>query len=67
MFADWGFDNDMIVVVFSALLAAISFAAFALPLLNKGEKKKHYKDVIEKKRKELFDATREGGNRKVIK
>ena len=66
MFADWGFDNDLLIVIFSAVIAAISFAAFALPFLNKSEKQDHYKDVISKKRRELFDNTKDGGDRKIV-
>lgn len=43
------------IVLISALAAAISFAAFALPLLTRVEKKEKYRNVIEKKRKDLFD------------
>lgn len=52
--------NEQIVVIVSAIAAAASFAAFALPFLNRNEKKQHYRDVISKKRKDLFNATKEG-------
>lgn len=52
-------DSNVVVVVLSALAAALSFAAFALPLLRRTEKKEHYKNVIEKKRRALFDQARE--------
>lgn len=54
-----GLDSNVVVVVLSALAAAISFAAFALPLLRRTEKKERYKDVIEKKRRALFEQARE--------
>ena len=44
----------MMVIVVSALAAALSFVAFALPFLNREEKKDRYRNIIEKKRKELF-------------
>lgn len=53
-------DKQMMITLISALLAAGSFAAFALPFLNKTEKKEHYRSVIEKRRKALFDATKDG-------
>ncbi|MCB9983485.1 MAG: type II secretion system F family protein [Rhodospirillales bacterium] len=53
-------DNEIIITLVSAVLAAGSFAAFALPFLNKSEKKEHYKSVVEKRRKDLFQATRDG-------
>ncbi len=59
-------ENEVLITVVSALIAAASFAAFALPFLNKSEKKERYKSVIEKRRKALFDATRDGSMNKVI-
>ncbi len=53
-------DNEMIITLVSALLAAVSFAAFALPFLNKTEKKDRYRSVIEKRRKDLYQAVRDG-------
>lgn len=55
----FGITGDMIVVVVSALLAAGSFVAFAVPLLSRREKKERYREVIEKKRKALFDQARD--------
>lgn len=57
-------DQQLIVTIVLSLLAAISFAAFALPFLNKSEKKERYKSVIEKRRKALFDQTRDGSMHK---
>ncbi len=59
-------DNVTIVTIISALLAAISFAAFAIPFLNRTEKKEHFRSIIEKRRKALFEATRSGAMNKVI-
>ena len=53
-------DNELIITLVSALLAAGSFAAFALPFLNKTEKKERYRSVVDKRRKDLFQATRDG-------
>ena len=53
-------DQGILITVISALLAALSFAAFALPFLNKNDQKERYKSVIEKRRKALFDASRDG-------
>lgn len=52
--------NDLLITVIAAFAAAGSFAAFALPFLNKSEKKERYRSVIEKRRKALFEATRDG-------
>lgn len=53
-------DNDMVVTIFASLAAGASVVAFALPLLQKSEKKEKYKSIIEKRRKDLFQAAREG-------
>ena len=58
-------DNELIITVLSALFAAGSFAAFALPFLNKSEKKEKVRSVIEKRRKALFQATKDGSLNKV--
>ena len=60
-------DNATVITIVSALLAALSFAGFALPFLNKSEKKERYRSVIEKRRKDLFQATRDGSINKVKK
>ena len=52
-------DTASIVVVLSAILAAAAFVGFALPLLARKEKKQRYRDVIEKKRRALFEQARE--------
>lgn len=52
-------DNDLIIVIISALAAAGSFVAFALPFLNREEKRDRYRNVIEKKRKELFEQSKQ--------
>ncbi len=52
-------DKTLIITVISALLASGSFVAFALPFLNKTEKKERYRSVIEKRRKDLYKASRE--------
>ncbi len=54
--------SDFLIIVGSALAAAASFAAFAFPFLQRGDKKERYKNVIEKKRKALFEATKDEVN-----
>lgn len=51
--------SETLIIFGSAIAAAISFAAFAFPFLQRGDKKERYKNVIEKKRKALFEATKE--------
>jgi len=52
-------DLNFLIVMASALAAAVSFVAFALPLIARSEKKERYKEVIEKKRRALFDQARQ--------
>ena len=52
--------SELLITLGSALLAAISFAAFALPFLNRSEKKERFRSIIEKRRKDLFIAARDG-------
>lgn len=58
------FEKNTAIVLVSALAAAASFAGFAIPLLARQEKKERYRDVIEKKRRALFDQAREQANQK---
>jgi tight adherence protein C len=60
----FGITGDFLVIVGSAIAAAVSFAAFAFPLLQRGDRKERYKNVIEKKRKALFEATKQEVNQR---
>lgn len=60
MFEELGIQQETFVIFVSALVAGISFMAFALPFLNRNEKKERFRSVIEKRRKVLFDANRDG-------
>lgn len=50
-------NNETIIIVVSAIMAMVSFVAFALPLLNRNEKKEHFQSIIERRRKDLFAQT----------
>lgn len=50
---------DTLIVCLTALAAAGSFVAVVIPLMNRSEKKERVRAVIEKKKKALFDQTRE--------
>lgn len=58
------FTSDLLIVVGSAAAGALSFAAFAYPFLQRGDKKERFKNVIEKKRKALFEQSKEELSRK---
>lgn len=61
-------DSNLLIVVVSALAAAFSFAAFALPLLSRSEKKEKHLEIIEQKRRILFEQAREqAGKRDFVK
>ncbi|HRK98079.1 MAG: type II secretion system F family protein [Alphaproteobacteria bacterium] len=51
--------DRLIILVIASLGAMLTFIAVALPLLNRTEKREHYTNVIEKKRKILFDQAKE--------
>lgn len=54
-----GISWDSAIVYGSALTAALTFLMVAIPFLKMSEKKERYRSVIEKKRRNLFEATRE--------
>lgn len=60
----FGLSGDFLIIVGSAIAAALSFAAFAFPFLQRGDKKERYKNVIEKKRKALFEQTKQEVNQR---
>lgn len=51
--------DQTLTVIGAAVAAAASFVAFAWPYLNRTEKRDRYQTVIQKKRKSLFEATKE--------
>ena len=55
----FGITSDILIVIASALVAAVSFAAFALPFLNRTDQKAHFRNTIEKKKKALFNSAKE--------
>jgi tight adherence protein C len=59
-------DNEMIITILAALGAAMSFAAFAYPFLQKTDQKEKSRAIIEQRRKDLFKASR-NGMRQVVK
>ncbi len=61
-------NTDFIVILVTALAAAASFVAFALPMLNRGDRKDRYQSIIEKRRRDLFEQTKsEIANRGKVK
>ncbi len=50
---------NTLIIVISAMAAAASFVAVIIPLMNRSEKKERFRSVIEKKRKVLFEQTKE--------
>lgn len=60
-------DPQFLIVIGSALAAALSFAAFAYPFLVRSERKDRYRDIIEKKRKSLFENAKAEVERKGAK
>ena len=62
----FGIDNQSLIVFLAAVLAAGSFMAFASMFLSQEEKKERFKDIVQKRRKALYDAAREGQDRNII-
>ena len=54
-------DNELIITVGASLLAAASVIGFAFPFLQKADKKEKAISVIEKRRKDLYQQTRDAG------
>ena len=50
--------GETFIIIISAILAMLSFVAFALPLLNRNQKQEHFQSVIERRRKDLFAQTK---------
>ncbi|NQZ13854.1 MAG: type II secretion system F family protein [Alphaproteobacteria bacterium] len=50
---------DLIITTICAFVAAISFIAFVFPILQRSEKSKRYKSIIENRKKTLFEAARQ--------
>jgi tight adherence protein C len=51
--------DQMLIVLASSVVAAVSFIAFAWPYLNRTEAKDKYQRVIQKKRRALYETTRD--------
>ncbi len=62
-----GLGANFYIVLLSAVAAALSFIAFAIPLLARKEKKDRYREIIEKKRKALFEQARDQLNTRQTK
>lgn len=58
--------DEMFITVIAAIAAGLSFAAFAFPFLQKSDKKERTRSIIEKRRQDLYQLSREGGH-KIIK
>ncbi len=55
----FGITADLLIIIASSLAAAVSFALFAFPFLQRSDKKQHVKEVVERKKKELFITAKE--------
>lgn len=51
--------NEMIITIFAAFFAALSFAAFAFPFLQKSDQKEKSRSIIEKRRQDLYKESRQ--------
>ena len=56
--------DQKIIIIVSSLFAMLSFMAVALPFLNRTEKKERFLNVIEKRKKVLFEQTKDSLTKK---
>lgn len=54
----FGITSELLIILASAIAASASFVAFVLPMLNRSDKKEHYHNIIEKKKKALFETAK---------
>ncbi len=54
--------NETIIMILASLAAGLSFAAFAFPFLQKSDQKEKTRSLIEKRRKDLYQESRDGSN-----
>lgn len=64
MFEYFGISNETVIIFGSALLAAFSFIAFAYPFLQRSEKREKFEAVIQKKKKALYQETKDSVEKK---
>ncbi len=62
----FGISDETLVIFISAIIAAVSFMAFASMFLNKEEKKKRYTDIVQKRRRALYEDAKAGRDRNII-
>lgn len=60
----FGITSDLLITIAISLAAAASFVAFVFPMLQRSEKKAHFRNTIEKKKKALFETAKENLNQK---
>ncbi len=63
----FGIDNQTLIIMLSSLVAAISFMAFASMFLSKEERKERYKDIVQKRRKALYEDAKAGRDRNIVR
>ena len=56
--------GDQMIIVVIAIFAALSFVIAAIPLVKSNDRKERYKAVIEKKRRDLFEQSRNQNKKK---
>lgn len=62
----FGISNEALIIFISSVLAALSFMAFASLFLTKEEKKERYKDIVQKRRRALYEDAKAGRDRNII-
>lgn len=62
----FGVDNETLIIFISALLAATSFIAFASMFLSQEERKERTRDIVQKRRRVLYEEAKAGRDRNII-
>jgi tight adherence protein C len=62
----FGISDEALIVFISSLVAATSFMAFASMFLTHEEKKERYKDIVQKRRRALYEDAKAGRDRNII-
>ncbi|MCB9964457.1 MAG: type II secretion system F family protein [Rhodospirillales bacterium] len=62
----FGISDEGLITFLSALIAAVSFMAFASMFLDKEEKKERYKDIVQKRRRALYEDAKAGRDRTIV-
>lgn len=59
------FTSDTIITLLSAVAAMVSFVVVVLPFVHRSQKREHYQEMISRKRKDMFEASKAELNKRI--